>query len=104
MLWFGCSWIAHGGEVLASWRKQAQQLTSQPCSHPPPRPGGNEYGQCLPHGDKDVLRPVRCLSGVRVKQVAAGGMHSLALTEEGQVGGVCRQQPGIGGKGNCMRS
>lgn len=48
-------------------------------------PGGNEYGQCLAHGDKDVLRPVRCLNGINVKQVAAGGMHSLALTEDGQV-------------------
>ncbi|KAI7841414.1 hypothetical protein COHA_004809 [Chlorella ohadii] len=47
--------------------------------------GGNEYGQCLAHGDKDVLRPVRCLNGINVKQVAAGGMHSLALTEDGQI-------------------
>lgn len=28
---------------------------------------------------------MRCLCGLRVRQVAAGGMHSLALTEDGQV-------------------
>lgn len=47
--------------------------------------GGNEYGQCLPRDKRDILSPVRCLRGMRVKQVAAGGMHSLALTESGEV-------------------
>jgi len=47
--------------------------------------GGDAIGLVLAHGDKDVLRPVRCLNGINVKQVAAGGMHSLALTEDGQV-------------------
>jgi hypothetical protein len=55
----------------------------------PAAAGGNEYGQCLPRQqrDRDILTPVRVLEGIRVKQVAAGGMHSLALTETGEVGG-----------------
>lgn len=50
--------------------------------------GGNEYGQCgveAPEGQRDVVRPTCCLLGTRVRQVAAGGMHSLALTETGEV-------------------
>ncbi|KAL4428032.1 hypothetical protein ABPG75_002121 [Micractinium tetrahymenae] len=48
--------------------------------------GGNEYSQCVPgEGRRDIVTPVRCLPGVRVRQVAAGGMHSLALTAEGQL-------------------
>lgn len=48
--------------------------------------GGNEYNQCVPgEGKRDITTPVRCLPGVRVRQVATGGMHSLALTEEGAV-------------------
>eukprot|EP00887_Chlorella_sp_A99_P001925 scaffold18.g1925.t1 len=48
--------------------------------------GGNEYGQVssdIP--ERDVVHPAACLSQLRVKQVAAGGMHSLALTEHGQL-------------------
>ena len=50
--------------------------------------GGNEYGQCLPRDKRDILAPVKCLEGIAVKQVAAGGMHSLALTETGEVRGA----------------
>lgn len=54
--------------------------------------GGNEYNQCVPgDGKRDILSPVRCLPGVRVRQVATGGMHSLALTEDGE---VSRARPG----------
>ena len=48
--------------------------------------GGNEYGQCgveLP--DRDVMVPTRCVSHLRVVQVAAGGMHSCVLTDAGEV-------------------
>lgn len=48
--------------------------------------GGNEYGQCGVDADKrDIITPMPCLTGLRVKQVACGGMHSLALTDEGNV-------------------
>ncbi|GBG62459.1 hypothetical protein CBR_g30780 [Chara braunii] len=58
--------------------------------------GGNEYGQCAARVDKnrkadqqqsrfDVVRPMRCATQLRVRQVAAGGMHSLVLTDDGQV-------------------
>lgn len=52
----------------------------------------------MPDGDKDVLTPLRCLVGLRVKQVAAGGMHSLALTENGQVRAGPRGGVGWGGR------
>lgn len=48
-------------------------------------PASNEYGQCAPSDRRDILAPVRCLNGLRVRQVACGGMHSLALTEDGQI-------------------
>lgn len=51
--------------------------------------GGNEYQQCglqgPPSTSRDVLTPTPCLAGLRIKQVAAGGMHSLALTESGEI-------------------
>ena len=47
--------------------------------------GGNEYGQCgVSQGKRDVPEPTPCLPGHKVLQVAAGGMHTCALTEEGQ--------------------
>eukprot|EP00197_Chlamydomonas_leiostraca_P014556 CAMPEP_0202864320 /NCGR_PEP_ID=MMETSP1391-20130828/4611_1 /ASSEMBLY_ACC=CAM_ASM_000867 /TAXON_ID=1034604 /ORGANISM="Chlamydomonas leiostraca, Strain SAG 11-49" /LENGTH=825 /DNA_ID=CAMNT_0049544055 /DNA_START=66 /DNA_END=2539 /DNA_ORIENTATION=+ len=48
--------------------------------------GGNEYLQCAVDPEKrDVVTPVPCLPQLRVRQVACGGMHSLALTETGEV-------------------
>ncbi|CAI5946120.1 unnamed protein product [Closterium sp. NIES-64] len=57
--------------------------------------GGNEYGQCAAkvadklHGNKlsarDILSPFPCVPQLRVKQVAAGGTHSVVLTREGEV-------------------
>ena len=48
--------------------------------------GGNEYLQCGTDPDRrDILTPVPCVPFLKVKQVACGGMHSLALTESGQV-------------------
>ncbi|EFJ39861.1 hypothetical protein VOLCADRAFT_108456 [Volvox carteri f. nagariensis] len=53
--------------------------------------GGNEYGQCgsvLP-GQRDITEPMPVDLGLgpsqRVRQVSAGGMHSLALLEDGMV-------------------
>lgn len=48
--------------------------------------GGNEYGQCgLEEGLKDVVTARPCLQGMRFRRIAAGGMHSLALTDSGEV-------------------
>ncbi|MCO5599281.1 hypothetical protein L7F22_053382 [Adiantum nelumboides] len=56
--------------------------------------GGNEYGQCAEEpeqkGDTKVLRrdiviPQRCAPHLRVRQVAAGGTHSVVLTYDGLV-------------------
>ena len=34
---------------------------------------------------RDVVQPTPCVPGLRVKQVAAGGMHSCVLTDTGEV-------------------
>ena len=48
--------------------------------------GGNEYGQCGVHwGARDVVEPTPCVPSLRVVQVAAGGMHSCVLTNQGEV-------------------
>ncbi|KAK4368002.1 hypothetical protein RND71_011794 [Anisodus tanguticus] len=57
--------------------------------------GGNEYGQCgeEPERKDDTGRPIkrdtvipkRCAAKLSVRQVAAGGTHSVVLTREGQV-------------------
>ncbi|KAL3132366.1 hypothetical protein ABBQ32_008942 [Trebouxia sp. C0010 RCD-2024] len=48
--------------------------------------GGNEYGQCgVAEGKRDVPQPSPCLPQHKVVQVAAGGMHTCALTDSGQV-------------------
>ncbi|XP_076926489.1 ultraviolet-B receptor UVR8-like [Bidens hawaiensis] len=56
--------------------------------------GGNEYGQCGEELEKkgesgrirmDILSPQRCAPKLSVRQVAAGGMHSVVLTREGHV-------------------
>ncbi|KAF5827001.1 regulator of chromosome condensation 1/beta-lactamase-inhibitor protein II [Dunaliella salina] len=48
--------------------------------------GGNEYNQCAVNPElRDVLIPTPCLPQLKVKQVACGGMHSLVLTEGGEV-------------------
>jgi alpha-tubulin suppressor-like RCC1 family protein len=56
--------------------------------------GGNEYGQCAKELDRkghdkvlhrDISIPQRCCPRLRVRQVAAGGTHSVVLTEEGHV-------------------
>ncbi|KAG1674128.1 hypothetical protein FOA52_015758 [Chlamydomonas sp. UWO 241] len=48
--------------------------------------GGNEYLQCGSEPDKrDIVCPILCVPHLKVKQVACGGMHSLALTETGEV-------------------
>lgn len=47
--------------------------------------GGNEYGQCGVHwGARDVVEPTPCVPSLRVVQVAAGGMHSCVLTNQGE--------------------
>ena len=48
--------------------------------------GGNEYNQCDALGvGRDISTPARALTNVRAVQVAAGGMHSVALSESGEV-------------------
>ncbi|KAI3794199.1 hypothetical protein L1987_36828 [Smallanthus sonchifolius] len=57
--------------------------------------GGNEYGQCGEELEKkddsgrtlrrDIVIPQRCASKLSVRQVAAGGTHSVVLTREGHV-------------------
>ena len=48
--------------------------------------GGNEYSQCAGESAvRDVLEPRECMPQLRVCQVDAGGMHSVALTENGQI-------------------
>lgn len=48
--------------------------------------GGNEYQQCGVEPEKrDIVSPLPCLSHLRVVQVACGGMHSLILTDMGQM-------------------
>ncbi len=48
--------------------------------------GGDEYMQCGQAGkERDVMVPTMCLPALRVCQVSAGGMHSLALTEDGSL-------------------
>ncbi|KAH7283143.1 hypothetical protein KP509_35G063600 [Ceratopteris richardii] len=56
--------------------------------------GGNEYGQCAEPPEqkadtkvfrRDVVIPRQCTPHLRVRQVAAGGTHSLVCTESGQV-------------------
>ncbi|KAL2896457.1 Ultraviolet-B receptor UVR8 [Bienertia sinuspersici] len=54
--------------------------------------GGNEYGQCGEDPEKDetgrllrrdIVVPQRCAPKLKVRQVAAGGTHSVVLTREG---------------------
>lgn len=57
--------------------------------------GGNEYGQCGEEPEKkddtgrplrrDIVIPQRCAPKLSVRQVAAGGTHSVVLTREGHV-------------------
>lgn len=56
--------------------------------------GGNEYGQCAEQPEqkgefkilrRDVVIPRRCASHLRVRQVAAGGTHSVVCTDDGHV-------------------
>ncbi|KAI8534379.1 hypothetical protein RHMOL_Rhmol10G0085200 [Rhododendron molle] len=57
--------------------------------------GGNEYGQCGEEPERkddtgrplkrDIIIPQRCASKLSVRQVAAGGTHSVVLTREGHV-------------------
>mmetsp|Transcript_27994 Transcript_27994/g.61263 ORF Transcript_27994/g.61263 Transcript_27994/m.61263 type:complete len:471 (-) Transcript_27994:159-1571(-) len=54
--------------------------------------GGNEYTQCAVEQTaldkeerRDVCLPIPILPMLKVQQVAAGGMHSLALTQDGEV-------------------
>lgn len=57
--------------------------------------GGNEYGQCGEEPGRkdetgkplrrDIVIPQRCASQLIVRQVAAGGTHSVVLTHDGQV-------------------
>ncbi|BBN20285.1 hypothetical protein MPTK1_8g17940 [Marchantia polymorpha subsp. ruderalis] len=52
--------------------------------------GGNEYGQCAEEADgktmkRDITIPQRCAPHLRVRQVAAGGTHSVVLTQDGHV-------------------
>ncbi|KAF7130683.1 hypothetical protein RHSIM_Rhsim10G0063200 [Rhododendron simsii] len=56
---------------------------------------GNEYGQCGEEPERkddtgrplkrDIIIPQRCASKLSVRQVAAGGTHSVVLTHEGHV-------------------
>ncbi|MEW5298972.1 MAG: hypothetical protein WDW36_002037 [Sanguina aurantia] len=48
--------------------------------------GGNEYVQCgVDAEQRDIVSPVLAVPQLKVTMVAAGGMHSLALTESGEV-------------------
>ncbi|XP_073037085.1 ultraviolet-B receptor UVR8-like isoform X1 [Primulina eburnea] len=57
--------------------------------------GGNEYGQCGEEPEqkedmgkpvrRDIIIPQRCVPRLSVRQVAAGGTHSVVLTREGHV-------------------
>ncbi|KAL8044827.1 hypothetical protein ABFX02_08G071600 [Erythranthe guttata] len=57
--------------------------------------GGNEYGQCGEEPERkddsgrpvrrDIAIPQRCVPKLTVRQVAAGGTHSVVLTREGHV-------------------
>ncbi|GAA0141368.1 ubiquitin-protein ligase [Lithospermum erythrorhizon] len=57
--------------------------------------GGNEYGQCGEEPEqkedtgslvrRDIVIPKRCVPKLSVRQVAAGGTHSVILTREGHV-------------------
>ncbi|CAN6571785.1 unnamed protein product [Malus baccata var. baccata] len=57
--------------------------------------GGNEYGQCGEEPERkddtsrplrrDIVIPQRCAPKLKVRQVAAGGTHSVVLTRDGQV-------------------
>ncbi|KAL9323749.1 hypothetical protein ACSQ67_008606 [Phaseolus vulgaris] len=54
--------------------------------------GGNEYGQCGEEPERkdrplrrDIEIPQRCAPKLVVRQVAAGGTHSVVLTREGHV-------------------
>ncbi|XP_057522246.1 ultraviolet-B receptor UVR8-like isoform X1 [Amaranthus tricolor] len=56
--------------------------------------GGNEYGQCGEDPEKDdtgrllrrdIVIPQRCATLLTVRQVAAGGTHSVVLTRDGHV-------------------
>lgn len=48
--------------------------------------GGNEYLQCGVDGEeKNIVSPTICVPHLKVIQVACGGMHSLALTADGEV-------------------
>ncbi|KAL2531582.1 Regulator of chromosome condensation (RCC1) family protein [Abeliophyllum distichum] len=57
--------------------------------------GGNEYGQCGEESERkadtgkpvrrDIVIPQRCVPKLSVRQVAAGGTHSVVLTREGHV-------------------
>lgn len=59
--------------------------------------GGNEYGQCgVAQGSRDVSEPAPCLPQHKVQQVAAGGMHTCALTESGRVSKIINQSRDAG--------
>lgn len=48
--------------------------------------GGNEYNQCdAGPGLRDILEPQKCVTNLKVVQVDAGGMHSVALTDTGHI-------------------
>ncbi|KAF3324195.1 ultraviolet-B receptor UVR8-like protein [Carex littledalei] len=57
--------------------------------------GGNEYGQCGEEPERkedgtkvlrrDIAIPQRCAAKLSVRQVAAGGTHSVVLTQDGHV-------------------
>lgn len=57
--------------------------------------GGNEYGQCGEEPERkddnnrtlrrDIVIPQRCAPKLSVRQVAAGGTHSVVLTRDGHV-------------------
>ncbi|XP_077236144.1 ultraviolet-B receptor UVR8-like [Tasmannia lanceolata] len=57
--------------------------------------GGNEYGQCGEESERkddnsraprrDIVIPQRCAPKLSVRQVAAGGTHSVVLTQDGHV-------------------
>ncbi|CAI9766934.1 unnamed protein product [Fraxinus pennsylvanica] len=57
--------------------------------------GGNEYGQCGEEPEckadtdklvrRDIVIPQRCVPKLLVRQVVAGGAHTVILTREGHV-------------------
>ncbi|CAM0911580.1 unnamed protein product [Alopecurus aequalis] len=89
--------VESAGNAWAPARDQDGELSGArggPCRGED-RAGGNEYGQCGEEPERkedgtralrrDIPIPQRCALKLKVRQVAAGGTHSVVLTQEGHV-------------------